>query len=223
MNLNIFKSFTVSVIAAGSIIACISVDATEGTVPVYTQHATDTYKMGPCRIRIANLFGGHFKIPNAAAAPTHGRYYFPIAADGAFQVVDGFGVDCMDAPDFDSAQRLLGISHDGDHWFRRESDGNRLPFEEGEHARIIDLRGLNWSGLGLLVTDTTGAPAQRTQIFSFCLVHEKHAICGETPVMLLSHPRNSDLPKVRAILQSIEFVDDGPATSPGENAKEGKE
>lgn len=220
MNLNIFKSFTVTVIVAGSVIARISVDATEVTAPIDTQHATDTYKMGPCRIRIAKLFGGHFKIPNAAAAPTHGRYYFPTASNGAFQAVDGFGVDCMDAPDIDSVQNLLGIAHEGDHWFRRDSDGNRVPFEEGEHVRIINLRGLNWSGLGLLVT---AAPARRTQNFSFCLVHEKHAICGETPVMLMSHPHNSDLPKMKAILQSIEFVDDGPTTSLGGNTKGAKE
>lgn len=223
MNLRIFRAFTVYAIAAVSVMAWIPADANETVPPLGTQRATDTYEMGPCKIRIANLFGGHFKIPNAAAAPTHGRYYFPIAAKGAFQVVDGFGVDCMDAPSNDSAQNLLGIMRDGDRWLQRDRDGSWVPFEEGQHARVIGLRGQNWSGLGLLVSDTTGSPEERAQNFSFCLVHGKHAICGDSPVLLLSNPRNNALPKMKAILQSIEFVDDGPATNSGENAKGGQE
>jgi hypothetical protein len=174
------------------------------------------YAMGSCQVRIANMFGGHFRIPDPKSSPRNGRYYLPETGRLASPVLQGFGIDCLDMKVSDGIESLLSIKQLDGRWLRKDRDDNWVPFEPQQHAQVFTFKGRNWAGTGLLVDDTTGDKKSRARILSFCLIHKAQALCGDTPIALLSKSEDSELPKVEAILQSIEFVDE--ASSANSNA-----
>lgn len=180
-----------------------------------------TYRMGDCRIRIAELFGGDFAIPDPISSPRHGNYYLPATGPMAAPLLHGLGFDCFDAPSSTSSEDLLSIRQRDGRWLRKDRDGNWVPFDNDEHACVVHFTGTNWQGIGLLVDQTTGDENQRTRSFDFCLVHDAHALCGHTPVAKLSMPKEDELPKVEAILRSIEFIDN-PHLPLGSHSSDGK-
>lgn len=213
-----WKSLAVVAAVVASSIAQASAASDDAVARSTVPASSPVHTIGACTIRIGSLFGGHFKIPYPVAAPAHGRYYFPGPTKDEFQVVDGFGVDCLNASlsESDSVQTLLDIKRDDGRWLHKDRDDNWIPFSDDQHASVIELHGPGWSGLGLLIDDTTGDEEHRARRLSFCIAHLNHALCGDTPVALLSRPSSNELPKVKSILGTIEFVDEEslPASCP---------
>jgi hypothetical protein len=174
------------------------------------------YVVSPCRIRIANLFGGEFDIPYPdSRPPQQGIYHLPSTGPLRSPILyGGFSLNCVDADDKDKIADFLGAKKVGDAWlqpgYRNES---WVPFDKQQHARIIELTGANWKGTGLTVDDTTGDERTRSRVFSFCLFHGSQALCGRTPVVFLANPKVNELWKVKAILQSIQFIENTVPTS----------
>lgn len=207
------KNVTISLFMI-SIVASLSIDAATArdTHPDVTGHATVTtseFVVGACRFRIANMFGGKFRVP-PHSSPSQGIYDLPDTGPMASPVLNGgFSLNCKKAND-----KQIGISLGAKlvngQWLRYDpwGDGPELvPFEKLARVQTVQLRGRNWIGKGITVDDTTGDEERRGRIFSFCLVHNTQALCGTTPVEWLANPKVNQLWKVRVILESIEFVD----------------
>ena len=181
------------------------------------------YVAGACHFRIANLFGGHFTA-NPKDSPPVGVYHFP--SEGPFKssvLYGGLSILCVNAADSDKIATRLGAKQvDGVLLQPYFSDPSWAwkPFDKKQHAEIVSLRGKNWSGSGVLVDDTTGDEQTRSRNFSFCLIHDAHALCGDLPVMYLSEPKVDELWKIKAILNSVEFID-GPISTVTDGVKPG--
>ncbi len=74
--------------------------------------------------------------------------------------------------------------------------------------KIINFKGKNWIGVGVLLDETSGKPQFKQRKFSYCLKEETStsALCGYTHVRYLMNPKHDVLNKVLKIFSSIEFV-----------------
>ncbi|MGQ7933540.1 hypothetical protein [Paraburkholderia sp. D1E] len=177
--------------------------ATTTTTAVSVEHT-----VGPCRFRITNMFGGDFDVPHPdSSPPQQGSYYLPLTGPMA-ALNDGFSLFCIDA-----TEKRLTVALNA-----RYADGRCLnygpvggpefvPFDEKARFRTIKLKGKNWIGRAYTADDTTGDEKSRARVFHFCLIHNAYALCGDTPVVWLARPKRNQLWKIKAILESVEFVD----------------
>ncbi|MGU7771960.1 hypothetical protein ACV229_17545 [Burkholderia sp. MR1-5-21] len=173
------------------------------------ESTTVEHVVGSCRFSIANMFGGEFRAPRPdSSPPRQGAYYLPITGPMAFRA-GGFGMVCVDANEerITTAQNAKYV--DGQ-WLRYGPvDGPEfVPFDKQANARTIPLKGKNWAGIAYTEDETTGDERRRARVFHFCLTHDTHALCGNTPVQWLADRKmRSDLNRIKAILESVEFVD----------------
>lgn len=214
MNFQILKLTFAAIISAGCAMVSGMALGKKPAVPAQTAASAPVYALGQCRIRIANLFGGHFNVPDPTSAPTLGMYYLPETGPMASPMLQGLAVNCIDESEHQSLPELMNVRQDGDRWLQQDLDDNFVPFEDNQHLRVIPLKGSNWTGMGFLTDQTTGDDEQRTRHFKFCLRHKAQTICGETPVALLSKAHSNELPKLEAILKSVVFVDESPLSVP---------
>jgi hypothetical protein len=155
------------------------------------------------------MFGGHFGVPYPHGSPPSGTYYLPLMGPMAFRT-GGFALFCRD-----SSEKQIGIAlgakYVSGQWLRYDpwGDGPELtPFDKQEHARSVPLKGTNWAGTALTIDDTTGDEKRRGRRLSFCLIHETLALCGHAPVAWLAdRKKRNDIERIKAILESAEFVD----------------
>ncbi|WP_148662385.1 hypothetical protein [Paraburkholderia phytofirmans] len=155
------------------------------------------------------MFGGTFYV-SPKSSPSQGIYDIPDTGPNASPVLNGgFSLICVEAND-KQIGAALGAKLVNGQWLRYDpwTDGSELtPFEKSANVKTVPLNGRNWIGTGITVDDTTGDEERRGRFFSFCLVHRMHALCGTTPVEWLANHKVNQLWKVRAILESVEFVD----------------
>jgi hypothetical protein len=111
----------------------------------------------------------------------------------------------------EKAFKSMGMKRDDVRWVRSEG---RYPSLPEEHVTIYPLHGASWSGAGLSSDQTTGEFDQRMRSFGFCIAGKHQVLCGAVQqVMFLRYPKESTLPQVIKLLQSIEFIDDAPGAS----------
>ncbi|CAG2138209.1 hypothetical protein [Cupriavidus numazuensis] len=174
--------------------------------------ATAEQIVGPCRFRIANMYGGEFRAPRPDSSPPHqGTYYLPVTGPTAF-LAGGFGMFCVEATN-DRITSALNAKYVDGRWQRYRLDGGPefVPFEKEANARTVSMKGRNWTGIAYIEDDTTGDERRRARIFHFCLIHNVRALCGNAPVKWLADRKaRSDLDRMRTILESVEFVDPPP-------------
>jgi hypothetical protein len=108
----------------------------------------------------------------------------------------------------EKAFKSMGMKYDGSRWVLDKKSYSPLP---EEHVAIYPLRGNSWSGAGLSSDQTTGDEDQRMRNFGFCISGAKQVLCGTIQqVMFLTSPKDSTIPQVIQLLQSIEFIDEAP-------------
>lgn len=81
-----------------------------------------------------------------------------------------------------------------------------------EITRTLPLQSKNGHGFYTIQDDTVGEPNRRVRHISYCLFHEKKAICGFGDVKRLADPKDDMLPYALKILRSVEFTDTDPDT-----------
>jgi hypothetical protein len=172
-----------------------------------------TIIVGACKFEIENMFGGKFIVPSTEeTAPQQGVYDLPDTGPNASSVIGSFALFCVDASD-EKIDTMLDARQVNGKWFKYNpwagpNEPEWKPFDQRAHARTVEFNGSNWTGTGLTVDATTGDEERRARTFRFCLIHQMHALCGKSPVQWLADPRKrNELWKIKAILQSIEFVD----------------
>jgi hypothetical protein len=176
-----------------------------------------TIIVGACELKIANMFGGKFIVPHTEeTAPQQGVYDLPDTGPNASSVIGSFALFCVDASD-EKIGTMLNARQVNGKWFKYNpwpgpGELELTPFDQGAHAQTVEFVGRDWTGTGLTVDATTGDEKRRARTFYFCLVHHAHALCGKSPVQWLADPgKRNELWKIRAILQSVEFVDTPPS------------
>lgn len=178
------------------------------------------YIVGPCRIRIANMFGGHFDGAHPDEVRPQGVYYLPLTGRMA-ALNGGFSLFCVDATEERLTIALNAKQVEG-RWltYGPVNGPEFIPFDKQAHFRSIQLNGKNWIGRAYTANDTTGDEKSRACLFYFCLIHNANALCGYTPVAWLARPKRNQLWKIKAILESVEFVDTpaSASTSPAASA-----
>ena len=169
--------------------------------PPQTQANSETYKMGDCLFRIY--------VPAPSAFEAHGdagNYYMkhPYVDGGSFRAI------CLDRSDSQNIADWLGARKVNGEWLKF-TDVNGVDesfyFWPEEHAEIVQLRGINWEGIAIVVDDVTGEKSSRNRWFNFCLMHDAQAFCGTASIMTLGFPETNVQAKVITAIKTIEFVD----------------
>lgn len=186
---------------------------TEAQVPNPEVPTEATVTIGACKFKIANMFGGKLVVPRPEEAPPpQGVYDLPDTGPHASSVAGAFGLFCVESRG-DEIGTMLNAKQVEGKWLMYNpwpgpDEGELTPFSPGAHPQTVHFSGSNWIGTGLTVDATTGDEKHRARTFYFCLVHRSHALCGKSPVQWLADPdKRNELWKIRAILQSVEFVD----------------
>ncbi|CAG9232773.1 conserved hypothetical protein [Paraburkholderia tropica] len=82
------------------------------------------------------------------------------------------------------------------------------PALPSQRTTLYLLRGNGWVGAGTTQDQTNGDERRRSRAFTFCIPHRQLALCGSIPtVAYLMWPKESVLPQVIKLLESIEFID----------------
>lgn len=90
---------------------------------------------------------------------------------------------------------------------------NEDPRPPSSHTTLYLLHGNGWEGAGTTQDATDGDEDRRTRTFGFCIPHKSYALCGMVQhVGYLMWPKETVLPQVIKLLDSIEFIDT-PASS----------
>lgn len=77
-----------------------------------------------------------------------------------------------------------------------------------QHTTFYPLHGKGWDGDGVTQDDVNGDERRRTRAFSFCIPHIQLALCGSMQsVAYLMCPKETTLPQVIKLLESVEFID----------------
>ncbi len=188
----------------------IGTAAVENSPPnLLKQTTTAEHVVGPCRFRIANMFGGEFREAHPdSSPPQQGSYYLPITGPSSF-LTGGFGLFCVEANEERITSSLNGKYVDGRWWTYGPVDGPEfVPYEEQAKARTIPLKEKNWTGITYTEDATTGDERTQARVFHFCLVRDARALCGYTVVEWLADRKGrNDLDRIKAILESVEFID----------------
>lgn len=173
-----------------------------------TRQSVEKYALGACHFEIEKLFDGHL-IAYLNTRPPRATYYVPSTRSRGSSVLhDGFSLDCRETTP-EQLSTALNAKYDSGQWL---SSGPAygpefIPFDKQARVQTIPLKGTNWTAMAYTADDTTGDERIRARRFHFCLIHDTHALCGQTPVMWLENRKVNDLWKVKAILQSIRFID----------------
>lgn len=192
----------------------LGIDMIARAAPPSQLQSGEVFAVGLCTFRISNMFGGKLIVPNPdGSSPQQGIYDLPDSRpNAASSVLGSFALFCVDASE-EKISTMLNAKRVNDKWlvYNRwpSSDERELtPFERGAHPQTVEFKGVNWSGTGLTVNATTGDERRRSRTFYFCLTHQAYALCGKAPVQWLADlKRRNELWKIKAILQSVEFVD----------------
>ena len=194
-----------------SVLASLSQNSAKAHDTAAQATSRSLQSVGRCQFRIANMFGGEFDVPKEhnESVPQQGIYYFTDVGPKAPRVLRSFSLDCWGATDHEISA-ALGASQAHGSWMRYASSLDApvlTPFEKNSNPQTVVLKGKNWTGIGLTVDATTGDEEKRPRVFSFCLIHNTQALCGNTPVEWLADAKHNDLWMVKSILQSVVFVD----------------
>jgi hypothetical protein len=154
------------------------------------------YTDGKCHFR--------FKVAAEQRYDT-GMYMFDPTKD--MPVGWGFGIGCRAGASQDDIDGQVGAKFVGGKWIDENSGS---PFDSAQQLKVYDFSGKNWTGKGIAYSQIYGDETRRQRLFNFCLIQNKgpQVLCGQTQVRNLSAPSStSTLPKIMAVLKTIEFVD----------------
>lgn len=119
-----------------------------------------------------------------------------------------FSVKCYTGASHSDVYDQIGAKPVGGQWI--DLDFNE-PFKPKQKFKLIEFAGKNWKGIGTAVDQIYYADAdRRSRFFNFCLVENNgpQVLCGRTQIRGVTQPPStSRLPKIMAVLKTIEFVD----------------
>jgi len=178
-----------------------------GQSTIAVKHEVLSVDMGRpgCAISVINYFDGHL------ASRTKMTAGYWTDTPPVQSTLGDFGIrfKCQIDQQFDDAAQTYGARWD---------EGKRIwsLYDENESdrklllpvSRIYQLKSSNATGFLRTTDEVSGDEDQRVRFYSFCLFHERTAVCGEGQSMKLEEPKGSYLPAILRILRSVSFLDD---------------
>ncbi|MFZ5959108.1 hypothetical protein ACOXVJ_16525 [Pseudomonas knackmussii] len=99
----------------------------------------------------------------------------------------------------------MGYSYEKNQW-RLIPDPNDP--QNSANMKLYKLHGPKIEGVASTYDQTTGEPTERIRGLGFCLTDQKQILCGVAQsVGLVAYPKESSLPQVLKLLESIEFIE----------------
>jgi hypothetical protein len=152
--------------------------------------------------------GCHFKMADPDQGRITGASYFADLNPNArhpFETWIQFSCENPATPEV--YLKLASIKLTGRGWVLDTSKED--PNYPSPKTTFYALHGKDWEGAGTTQDETDGDENRRTRAFNFCIPHKQFALCGSIQsVAYLTWPKESTLPQVIQLLQSIEFIDD---------------
>jgi len=158
-----------------------------------------------CAISVVNYFDGHL----ASRMKMTAGYWTDTPPVQSTLGDFGIRFKCRIGQQFDDAAQTYGAQWDEGKrvWKLHDEDASdRKLLLPG--SRIYQLKSSNATGFLRTTDEVSGDEDQRVRFYSFCLFHEKTAVCGEGQSMKLEEPKGNYLPAILRILRSVSFVDD---------------
>lgn len=178
-----------------------------GQSTIAVKHKLLSVDMGQpgCAISVIDYFDGHLE---SRMKMTAGYW---TDTPPVQSTLGDFGIrfKCRINQQFDDAAQTYGARWDEVKriWKLYDEDGSDrklLP----PVSRIYQLKSSNATGFLRTTDEISGDEDQRVRFYSFCLFHEKTAICGKGQSMKLEEPKGDYLPEIMRILRSVSFIDD---------------
>jgi hypothetical protein len=170
-----------------------------------------------CHFTMEDAYNGSLTLTTDGAPPL-ANYHAEITPKARHPFETWIQFDCENNVSLNDLPKLAGVGKENGQWvIAFNGDAKAV------NTTLYTLHGKGWEGAGITQDQQDGDEDKRTRSFAFCLLRGYQALCGTSDtVMYLAHPKESVLPQVIKLLESIEFIDtpplepvsSGTATSP---------
>ena len=149
--------------------------------------------------------GCHFKITDLYGGRVTGASYFATINPKANHPFETWIQFYCEKSSADKAFLAMGMKRSSSQWVLAEDSYKPLP---EEHVAVYPLQNASWTGAAMGSDQTTGDLNDRMRQLGFCLTNMRQILCGSIQqVMFVGYPKESTLPQVIQLLESIEFID----------------
>ncbi|SAK85803.1 hypothetical protein AWB80_05836 [Caballeronia pedi] len=180
-------------------LGCIAMSAS-ARQPHADQISKQEWNFDGCHFMLTDLYGGRTTRPEGAL------YIANINPLARHPFDTSIQFSCENPASAKTYLDLAGIRMTGKEWALDPSPEN-VGLKE-QRTTFQALRGKGWAGGGVTQDDINGDEQRRTRIYAFCIPHNQLALCGVVRhVGYLMWPKETTLPQVIKLLESIEFID----------------
>jgi hypothetical protein len=199
-------------------VLCLVTTAVAGATPSTGNITVREVVFNGCHFKMNDPYGGALQATHRST-PQLANYNADINPKARHPFETWIQFDCENNVSLNDLPKLAGVGKENGQWVVAfNGDAKAL------NTTLYTLHGKGWEGAGITQDQQDGDEDKRTRSFAFCLLHASQALCGTSDtVMYLAHPKESVLPHVIQLLESIEFIDapfgsasGGTATSPHE-------
>jgi hypothetical protein len=188
------------------IVQCCCVSVAFSQPSIEAGHRILSVDMGSpgCAIDLIDFYGGHLK----SGMPKNASYWTDVPPVRSTLEKFGINFECQTGQDFIDAAHNFGAQWDEGKkkwnlYYEDANDSKILP----SVSRIYQLKSRNATGFVRTTDQINGEEDQRVRFYSFCLFHDKAAVCGTGQSMKLEEPKGNYLPAILRILRSVRFID----------------
>lgn len=157
-----------------------------------------------CHFKMTDAYKGSLTLSTGGGATAN--YYGTLNPKAKHVLETWIQFSCENPATAETLSELAGIKMTASGWALDPSPKNLGP--KNARTTFHALHGKDWSAGGVTQDDINGDEDRRTRIYAFCIPHRQLALCGVVrDVAYLKYPRESVLPEVIQLLESIEFID----------------
>ncbi len=158
-----------------------------------------------CHYRITDTFDGWIDLNTEGSTHTF-SYIANLNPRAKRPFETSIQFSCMNPATPEALSDRAGIIMTSHGWALDRSPDNIGP--KAQHTTFQPLHGRGWEAGGVTQDDINGDEANRRRVFAFCIPHGTVALCGVARhVAYLRKLKESVLPQVIQLLESIEFID----------------
>ena len=198
-------------------VLCLMITAVVGSPPSAGNVTVHEVAFDGCHFDMKDPYGGTLQATERST-PALANYNAEINPKARYPFETWIQFDCENDVGLNDLPKLAGVGKENGQWvIAFNGDAKAV------NTTLYTLHRKGWEGAGITQDQQDGDEDKRTRSFAFCLLRGSQALCGTSDtVMYLAHPKESVLPQVIKLLESIEFIDtppldpvsSGTATSP---------
>jgi hypothetical protein len=156
-------------------------------------------ELGRCHFKMIDPYGGALTLTTDSSSPS-ANYRVEVNPKAQRRFETEIQFECHDNVNIGDLSDLAGIRKKGGKWVI-DFSGNAAAV----NTKLYPLSGQGWGGAGI-TQDQVGEDGGRSAL-TFCIMHHSRALCGQDDtVMYLDYPKESVLPQIIRLLNSIKFV-----------------